>query len=110
MQAVGRFLPNRKKVIVKYAISFVAALPSHVLLILAINKLGINFKPFNSVGEFIASWFFASVIYFCYLFAINRAAQHSVQADLTDSICYNGNHESKNGVCVVDGGIKPSSR
>jgi hypothetical protein len=37
-------------------------------------------------------------------------AKQSVQADLTDSFCYNGNHESKNGICVVDGDIKPSSR
>jgi hypothetical protein len=32
------------------------------------------------------------------------------QTDLTDSYCYNGNHESRNGICVVDGGIKPEAR
>ena len=33
----------------------------------------------------------------------------SPDEDLTDSICYNGNHSSENGFCVVDGGKKPSS-
>lgn len=33
----------------------------------------------------------------------------SVRVDLTDSVCYNDNHESKDGFCVVDGGIKPEN-
>lgn len=35
------------------------------------------------------------------------ASQQSFAPDVTDSICYNGNHPSENGICVVDGGLKP---
>ena len=36
------------------------------------------------------------------------ASQQSFAPDVTDSVCYNGNHSSENGICVVDGGLKPS--
>ena len=32
------------------------------------------------------------------------------EPDLSDATCYNGNHPAKDGICLVDGGYKPSSR
>jgi transcription elongation factor Elf1 len=43
-------------------------------------------------------------------FKIKEAAQAGVQRDLADVTCYNGNHPAKDGICLVDGGHKPSSR
>jgi hypothetical protein len=35
-----------------------------------------------------------------------QAAQRG-EGDAADRICYNGNHPVKDGVCLVDGGLKP---
>jgi len=33
-----------------------------------------------------------------------------IEEDDYDKICFNGNHSHKNGICVVDGGIKYSDQ
>ena len=43
--------------------------------------------------------------------ALQPATPHAeADGDDGDNICYNGNHPSKDGVCLVDGGLKPARR